>query len=410
MKIFIQLLVIFTIIVNCGLFSFASLDDMRNAYSEKEYTSAIAAADEILKSNDAYMDAYYIKAMSGYHSGDLQTTYDTLITQLSHNPKNQLALYNAACSAALLGLESEAVDLIERLLVLDMTNKSAIKADSDFNSIRDNEKYKKLMEINVIFAGQLLEFDVPPVLISGRTFLPVRRVFEELGAEVSYIEESRTVIGKKDGFKLELIIGEKTAFVNGEATELDAPAIIKDGRTLAPIRFVAESMNAQIDWDSSNQFAYIKTLMPNGDADYDTTKEQMDSMLAVLPIDGAFAEPYLMPATDAMTLMVFKDAEGIKLFNSLSEQNKYKYVSNTVYENYALVVGCRTVLTKIIFDGNTYYEGNFYYEMPDLMALNYYERGKPTNVVKQYKDENGGNYKDFYLLPAEQQITSKIGD
>lgn len=56
-----------------------------------------------------------------------------------------------------------------------------------------------------------------------------------------------------------------------------------------------------------------------------------------------------------------------------------------------------------------YYEGKFQYEQKDAITdLTYYANGKPVNVVKQYK--KAFNYKDFYLLPAEEQVTSKIDD
>jgi len=403
-RITIAFIIILTLITSTLVSAFASVDDMRNAYYAGQYEQAIAEADKILAKDDAYMDAYYTKAMSYFYLGDMQKAYDTLVAQLKLNPKNMLALYNAACAASVLNLQNEALDLLERLLIVDITKKSAVKNDSDFDNIRETDKYKKLMEISVIFGGELLDFDVAPIITENRTLLPLRKIFEAFNAEVTFIDETRTVKAEKDGFSLELVIGSKTAIVNGETKTLDVPAQIINNRTLVPVRFISESLGAEVDWDGDNRVVSILTETPSGNADYAATKTQLDSAMAVLPIDGAFTEPYLMPSTEGMTLIVFKDIKSLELFNALSAADKSKFVSDTVYENFALVIGCEPVHAKVIYDGNAYYEGEFYYGNRDKLPLTYYEKGKPVNVVKQYKGAD--NYKDFYLLPASEQTTS----
>ena len=385
------------------------LDKISGFYKEKSYPDAIKVADELLLLDEAMMEAYYYKAMSYFYSNDLENAYNTLVKQLSFNPKNELAIYNAACAASLSGKEAEAVDLLECILQLDISSKSSILSDSDFDSIRENEKYKRLMEISIIFGGELLTFDVPPIIVEGKTLLPFRKIFEAFGAEVGYIEETKTVTAEKDGISLSLTIGDKNIMINGKEEELSVPAMIMDGRTLVPVRVISEAMNAEVTWDGENRVVGILTKSPMGNVDYETAKKELDENSVVSVVDGGWPEPYRMPITEGASLIILKNKQALDTFGSLSEENKSKYINEKVYENYALIIGCDPIFAKVIYDGKAYYEGDFDYDKTDeVMVLKYYEKGKPVNVVKQYKSTF--NYKDFYLLDESERTTNKIGE
>lgn len=96
-----------------------------------------------------------------------------------------------------------------------------------------------------------------PVIIDGRTLLPVRAVVEEFGGTVGWEAETQTVTLVKGEDTVKLVIGEKTAYLNDEASELDtAPAII-NGRTMLPIRFVAESFGLVVNWEAASRTVTI---------------------------------------------------------------------------------------------------------------------------------------------------------
>lgn len=112
-------------------------------------------------------------------------------------------------------------------------------------------------DISVLVNGSPLEFDVPPIIENERTLVPMRAIFEALGAEVSWDGDTATVTAKKDGDTLSIIIGSNILYKNGRATELDVPAKIVDERTLVPLRAVAESFDANVDWDGETQSVLI---------------------------------------------------------------------------------------------------------------------------------------------------------
>ena len=97
--------------------------------------------------------------------------------------------------------------------------------------------------------GQLVTLDTPPVIVSGRTLVPLRPIIEGLGGAITWVPETRSVEVGFNGTILLLQIGNRTAVVNGEAVILDVPAAIMNGRTMLPVRFVSEHLGADVQWE-----------------------------------------------------------------------------------------------------------------------------------------------------------------
>ncbi|MHB8107314.1 MAG: stalk domain-containing protein [Candidatus Cryosericum sp.] len=96
--------------------------------------------------------------------------------------------------------------------------------------------------------GQLVTLDTPPVIVSGRTLVPLRPIIEGLGGAITWVPETRSVEVVFNGTTLLLQIGNRTAVVNGKAVTLDVPAAIMNGRTMLPVRFVSEHLGADVQW------------------------------------------------------------------------------------------------------------------------------------------------------------------
>lgn len=108
-----------------------------------------------------------------------------------------------------------------------------------------------------------LEPSVPPTVIEGHTLVPLRSIFDALGAELQWDNATKTAVGSREGSTISIQIGNPTALVNGEEKALEAPAQILDGSTMVPARFVAEGLNCTVNWDKATNGIYISTTGAN---------------------------------------------------------------------------------------------------------------------------------------------------
>lgn len=112
--------------------------------------------------------------------------------------------------------------------------------------------------IKVKINDQVLYFDVNPVIDNGRTLVPLRGIFENLGADVQWIAQTSTVLATRGDTRVKLQIGNANAYVNDQVIPLDVPAKIVDGSTLVPVRFISESLGATVDWENSSSTVLIQ--------------------------------------------------------------------------------------------------------------------------------------------------------
>ncbi|MDD5639142.1 MAG: copper amine oxidase N-terminal domain-containing protein [Candidatus Pacebacteria bacterium] len=102
-----------------------------------------------------------------------------------------------------------------------------------------------------------MDRDVYPLICKNRTFLPIRFVVDPIGAFLSWEGHERKVIIGIENKKIELWIDNPIARVNGIKTQIDSnPEIVPfilQGRTMLPIRFIAENLGAQVNWDAETK-------------------------------------------------------------------------------------------------------------------------------------------------------------
>lgn len=127
-------------------------------------------------------------------------------------------------------------------------------------------------DIKVYLDGEVLSFDTQPQIVNGRTMVPVRMIFEALGMALTWEEASQEVTATKPGLEIKLVIGSNRPKVNGETVFIDANAYIDKGRTMVPLRFIAEATGAEISWDGASRSAYIVTGLPYAVVDTGLTK------------------------------------------------------------------------------------------------------------------------------------------
>lgn len=114
-------------------------------------------------------------------------------------------------------------------------------------------------DISVLLNGNEINFETYPYIENGVTMVPIRAIFEALGAEVYYDAETKTIMASKGNTVVELVTGSENALINGERKELSAPIINKNGSTMVPLRFVSEALGAQVNWDTETKTITIKS-------------------------------------------------------------------------------------------------------------------------------------------------------
>jgi len=114
--------------------------------------------------------------------------------------------------------------------------------------------------IDMTVNGTLCSFDQMPVLLNDRVIVPMRGLFEMLGANVTWDPLKSEVTGELDGVSVKLKVGFYDAYVNGVPYKLDVPSQIVNGRTLIPVRFVSEAFGAEVIWDEETKTVHIKGI------------------------------------------------------------------------------------------------------------------------------------------------------
>jgi N-acetylmuramoyl-L-alanine amidase len=117
--------------------------------------------------------------------------------------------------------------------------------------------------INITVDGMAVKSDVSPYIdANNRTMVPVRFISEALGCYVSWKQEKKLIRVSQPGTVVELFIDQRIAYVNGDEQQLDTTAVLKGGRTMVPLRFLAETFGLEVFWNGEERTVAIKTPAP----------------------------------------------------------------------------------------------------------------------------------------------------
>ena len=158
-------------------------------------------------------------------------------------------------------------------------------------------------EVGIILNGERLVSDVPPQIIDGRTLVPLRAIFEAMDATLNWDDATKTATATRGDLTISLTSNSKTAYVNGEAKELDVPATIIDGRFVVPARFISETMGAKVGWVAETRTVVIdggsvkypvKNEIPNALPVYDAIQSSDDGTGKTISgvLDGAMGSKW----------------------------------------------------------------------------------------------------------------------
>ena len=129
-----------------------------------------------------------------------------------------------------------------------------------FSSLRGRENFPILFPesvIKVFVNGAAVVFDYPPITENGRTLVPLRPVFEALGAGVDWNMSTQTITARRYDVTIILRVGSNVLLRNNAGIQLEVPAMVVNGRTLVPLRAIAESFDTEVGWDSNTRTVSI---------------------------------------------------------------------------------------------------------------------------------------------------------
>lgn len=164
-------------------------------------------------------------------------------------------------------------------------------------------------DIKVIINGVTQQYTQSPVVSQNTTLVPLRGVFESLGAKVDWDSKAKKVTASKNEDTLALNVGSKLAYKNSNPVQLDAATQIQKGQVLVPLRFVSQSLGAKVNWDQST-----RTITISNQADGSTTGEaySLSSKPLTAPVTQVTYDTYY---NDSLT---YDDAVKLAIADSTS--------------------------------------------------------------------------------------------
>jgi hypothetical protein len=120
--------------------------------------------------------------------------------------------------------------------------------------------------IKVQLNGTTIRFDGSgPEEVDNRVLVPLRGVFEAMGASVDYAASTQVITARRGDVRVVLTIGVQRATINDRPQVLDVPPLIRSNRTLIPLRFVSEALGATVRWSDADQTVFITDTTNPGD-------------------------------------------------------------------------------------------------------------------------------------------------
>ncbi len=135
--------------------------------------------------------------------------------------------------------------------------------------------------INVKLDNENVEFESQqPVIVDGRTLIPLRGVFEKLGYEITWDAQSKTAVFVKEGTEVRVTVNADSFSVNGEENVLDVPAQIINGSMMLPLRAVGEATGLEVNWDGDSKTVSLFTSKAES-----TTETVTEEITEIIPYD-----------------------------------------------------------------------------------------------------------------------------
>lgn len=132
-----------------------------------------------------------------------------------------------------------------------------VKIENSISTANNREIILTIGEKEINVFGEVKESDAIPKIVNGRTMLPIRIIAEALGASVEWEGLEQKVLVLKDGMEIVITIDSDVALVNGDVINLESSAFVENDRTYLPLRFISENLGADVNWNAETQTVTI---------------------------------------------------------------------------------------------------------------------------------------------------------
>lgn len=273
--------------------------------------------------------------------------------------------------------------------------------------------------INVQLNGEYIDFTdengeiVNPEMINNRTMVPMRKIFEVVGAEIEWNGEEKIVVATTEAKVIQLQIDNNEAILKDKNTgeektiELDAAPVILNNRTMVPVRFIAESLDRHVGWDKDNRCVII--------IDYSFIEEGLNehasNLMEFLNMEKAQIDS-IKSVTNISGTLNYKDGEN-KKYNEKVELNgkitlqkskdnivladlEIKTTGNGEIQKSLENMGYNKITYSVISDGeNTYTKSSSY-------DTRKWKKMDATTIVNQIKTEDGQSLIDSFKISDDE--------
>jgi hypothetical protein len=239
-----------------------------------------------------------------------------------------------------------------------------------------------------------------PINVKGRIMVPIRNILEFIDADFKWIPDKKMITITKDHNSIDLRINTPFCSVNGKSLNMDVPALIKHGRTYVPIRFLAESLEMDVNWDESINAVLISTDIPGyivPDASPSPSEESeeyeptatptatpapvatpsLESIGTQIPYQASTPAPTPQPQTPSNDVVV-----NIKAFIN-GEELDYKFIGAQLVEQQGVLYG------------------NQLFAMVALRVYCEYDSTTDKYQLRNYSDEDEESYTALNTKPID---------
>lgn len=241
------------------------------------------------------------------------------------------------------------------------------------------------------------KMDIAPIIVNGRTLVPFRTIFEELGFNINWNGATKSITATRQGTTINLQINNTQASVNGKTVQLDVAPTITNDRTLVPLRFVAESSGAFVDWNAEK-----KTITINRIGTFDTGTilfyDQKGRNPKVYIYDGKSIATISLQGKEIKNTITYNGGLLITLFDADNDTNNLVTFRNG---NFQTLINNFEIRNQVEFNNNLIlhgydrnqkkdtlyrFDGKDIYKIADNFAMGNYVIFNDQLIVNRYTD------------------------